>query len=52
MRGAFVPPFVKKGMDGPGSTEAEGALSARTLQMLGGILSSPAPVHVLFMHLS
>lgn len=43
MRGAFVPPFVKKAMDGPGDNEAEGPLSARTLQMLAGSFLARCP---------
>ena len=35
-RGAFVPPFVKKAMEGPKDEQAQGALSAKTLEMLGG----------------
>ena len=41
MRGGFVPPFVRKALDannakGAGREEAEGQLSAKTLEMLAG----------------
>lgn len=41
MRGGFVPPFVRKALDapngkGPGKEDAEGPLSAKTLEMLAG----------------
>ena len=41
VRGGFVPPFVRKALDAPngkgaGKEEAEGPLSAKTLEMLAG----------------
>ena len=41
VRGGFVPPFVRKALDAPGGKgagkeEAEGPLSAKTLEMLAG----------------
>lgn len=36
MRGAFVPPFVKKALDGPAENDTDGPLSAKTLQLLAG----------------
>ena len=36
VRGAFVPPFVAKAMGGPAEGDADGPLSAKTLQLLAG----------------
>ena len=40
VRGGFIPPFVKKAVEGPGDGPVS-ALSARTLELLAGALSSP-----------
>ena len=49
-RGAFIPPFVKKAVGGPGGEPEEGPLSRKTLEMLAGavshlqnLLCSPSP---------
>ena len=50
-RGAFIPPFVKKAMGGPGGEPEEGPLSSKTLEMLAGAVpSTPAlqPRHPAF----
>jgi hypothetical protein len=37
VRAGFVPPFVKKALEGPGDG-GEGPLSARAMEMLAGAL--------------
>ncbi|GMH37221.1 hypothetical protein BSKO_05094 [Bryopsis sp. KO-2023] len=36
LRGGFVPPFVKKAMDGPSEKDQESPFSPKTLELLGG----------------
>lgn len=36
LRGGFVPPFVKKAIEGPSEKEQESPFSPKTLELLGG----------------
>lgn len=44
LRGGFVPPFVKKAIEGPGEKEQESSFSPKTLELLVG---EPGKIYVI-----